>query len=141
MLLPVALLLKSVGDGTLGPRVLGSRPDEKAALYLREHFVPGTHIGAWAPGTVWMANMQHVTMHRDLRYMKSAQDVRDWMAREKVEAIYMDDHLQKFEFSVWDTIEKQLGHGLELGFDGGEGVQVLIRTPTSDAVDVRETLL
>jgi hypothetical protein len=69
-------------------------------------------------------------MERDLRYMKSAQEVSDWMSRERIEAIYVDDDLRKFEPGVWDVIQKQIGKSLEVGLDGGAGaVQILVRTP------------
>jgi hypothetical protein len=68
-------------------------------------------------------------MERDLRDMKSAQDVSDWISRERIEAIYVDDDLRKFEPAVWDAIQKQIGKSLEVAFDSGDGrVQMLVRT-------------
>lgn len=113
-----------------GARMLGSDPDEQATLYLRTHFASGTRIGAWGPGKIWSAKMDPVTMTRDLRYMKSAQDLSEWMARERVEAIYVDDFLREFEPALWDIIQKQIGDGLAVAFESGErAVQILVRTP------------
>ena len=110
-------------------RLLGSGADEQAVVYLAEHFRPGTRIAAWGPGKIWTAKMVYVRMVADLRYMKSAQDVSEWMAREGVKAIYVDDYLRRFEPAVWNTIQRQIGSGLKVVFDGGGGaIQVLVRT-------------
>jgi hypothetical protein len=53
------------------------------------------------------------------------------MTREKIEAIYTDDDLRKFEPAVWDVLQKQVGNGLSIAFDAGEeAVQILVRTPS-----------
>jgi len=52
------------------------------------------------------------------------------MDRKKVQAIFVDDYLRNYEPGLWDTIQKQIGNGLTVGFDSGQGaVQVLVRTP------------
>lgn len=111
-------------------RVIGASPDERAAAYLRQNFAPGTHIGGWGPGKIWDAKMEPVTMVLELRYIKTHQDLFQWMDREKVQAIFVDDYLRKYEPGLWDTIQKQIGNGLTVGFDSGQGeVQVLVREP------------
>lgn len=111
-------------------RSLGSSADERAVLYLSTHFSRGARIGAWGPGKIWDAKMDPVTMIRDLRYLKSSQDVSEWMAREKIEAIYVDDDLRNFEPGIWDILQKEVGNDLSVAFDAGEGaVQILVRTP------------
>lgn len=108
-------------------RLLGSGTDEKAVLYLSEHFKKGSRIAAWGPGKVWNAKMAPVAMARDFRSLKSAQDVSEWIRREKIDAIYVDDDLRRYESVVYDTIEKQIGSSLSVAFDAGEGsVQVLV---------------
>jgi hypothetical protein len=128
ILLSVGLMVKP-GIPHSEARVLGSAADGQAILYLAAHLQPGARIAAWGPGKIWNAKMEPVTMERDLRYMKSAQEVSDWMSRERIEAIYVDDNLREFEPAVWDAIQKQIGKSLEVAFNGGEGVvQILIRT-------------
>jgi hypothetical protein len=127
LLLSVALILR-FGLQPSYVRVLGSSSAEKAALYLTEHFRPDTHVGAWGPATIWAAKMTFVRMAGVLRYMESASDLWEWMARERVEAIYVDEDLRMFEPAVWDTLQRQIGSGLTVTFDGGDGsVQILVR--------------
>jgi hypothetical protein len=126
LLLSVALLVRFVFPYPK-TRVLGSAPDEEAALYLRQHFKRDTPVGAWAPGNVWLANMSYVQMSGELRYMKSAQDLADWMARNEVEAIYADRKLRECEADVWGLIQSQIGKRLEVAFtDEQAEVQVLV---------------
>ncbi len=126
VLLSVALLLRFEFPYAK-TRSLGSAPDERAALYLSEHFKPNTPVGAWAPGNVWLAKMSHVPMSGELRYIKSPQDLADWMARNDVEAIYADRKLREFESDLWGVIHDQIGKTLDVGFaDDQAEVQVLV---------------
>jgi hypothetical protein len=96
---------------------------------MRERLKPGAHVGAWAPGNVWIANMECVPMARDLRYMKSGEDLREWMTREKVEAIYVDRALRECEPSLWNLIREQIGKTLAVAFTDEQGaVRVLVPT-------------
>jgi hypothetical protein len=109
------------------PRVLGAAPDEQAALFMREHLKPGAHVAAWAPGNVWIANMTFVHTDLDLRYMKSAEDLSDWMTHNNVEAIYEDSNLRDFEPTVWSLIREQIGKSLAVAFADEKGaVRVLV---------------
>ncbi len=127
ILLSVGLILR-FGLPQSEARLLGSATDERAVLYLSTHFERGARIAAWGPGKIWTAKMDHVLMAPNLRYFKSSQDVSEWMDREKVEAIYSDDDLRKYEPIVWDALQKQIGNSLKVAFDGGEGaVQILVR--------------
>jgi hypothetical protein len=128
LLLSVALLVR-FGFPYPKTRVLGSAPDEEAALYLRQHFKRDTPVGAWAPGNVWLANMSFVQMSGELRYMKSPQDLADWMARNNVAAIYADRKLREFESDVWGLIQSQIGKHLAVAFSDEQAeVQVLVPT-------------
>jgi hypothetical protein len=130
MLLSLGLIFR-YGIPQAKARSLGSSADEQAVAYLSTHFEREARIAAWGPGNVWNARMNHVEMARDLRSLKSAQDVLEWMTRERVEAIYVDDYLRKFEPEAWETLQKQIGNGLSVAFDSGEGaVQILVRTPS-----------
>ena len=131
ILLSLALILMRF-ESPPKAQALRSGPDDKAALYLAEHFGPGTRIGAWGPGKIWNVKMEHVNMSLDLRYIKSAEDVSEWMDQERVKAIYADDYLRTFEPSLWDILQKQANHALQVAFDAGEGVtqvQILVPTP------------
>jgi hypothetical protein len=111
------------------PRRLGSNGDEQAVIYLSTHFERGTRIGAWGPGKMWTAKMDPITMAGVLRYLKSAEDVAGWMARERIQAIYVDDSLREFEPDVLSLLQEQIGGSLSVAFDAGHGaVQILVPT-------------
>ena len=107
-------------------RHLGDGPEEKAAAFLAAHVKSGAPVGAWGPKMAWAAKLTHVRMNLRLRHMKSGQDVLDWIAHNRVEAIYADPDLRKFEPEVWKLIEAEIGKSLEVVFrvDGGK-LQVL----------------
>ena len=108
-------------------RVLGSAPDEQAALFLRDHFKPDTHVGAWAPGTIWLAKMSHVEMGGALRSMKSGQDLADWMGSNDVAAIYVDQSLRQYESDLWGLVRDQIGKELKVAFtDDQNEVELLV---------------
>ena len=85
-------------------RTLGIAPDEKAALFMKEHLEPGARVGAYAPGNVWLPKMTYVPMYLNLRYINSNEDLLAWMLNQKVEAIYVDEALKNFEPSLWMLI-------------------------------------
>jgi hypothetical protein len=133
-----------------------SSPDAQAMTWLRDHLPPGTRIGAYAPGVIWAANMTPVT-NPDLGNLTTSEALWGWLRRDKVEAIYVDDALRRFEPAAWQTIRSQIGHGLDVAFDkaadgrafdwrnlmfhgtftDSELVQVLIRH--SDGSDLKST--
>jgi len=135
----IACLILLVLATVIGPgirqseaHVIGTAPDERAVVYLRQTFPAGTNVGGWGPGKLWDAKMEPVPMVLELRYIKTKEDLFDWMDRKKVQAIFVDDYLRNYEPGLWDTIQKQIGNGLTVGFDSGQGaVQVLVRTPGS----------
>lgn len=115
-------------------RAIGTLPDERGVAFLRERFAPGTHVAAWGPGRIWAAKLEPVTMVLELRSIKTREDLFQWMDRENVQAIYVEEFLRKYEPGLWDVIQKQIGNGLSVAFDDGQGavqVQVLVRTPGS----------
>ena len=130
VLLTIALLMR-FGLPQAKARILGKSADERATIYLSTHFKPDSRIGAWGPGDIDDAKMKQVPMALDLRNLKSTQDVLNWMSREKVDAIYVDDYLRTFEPEVSHTLQNQIGHGLSVAYDSGAGaVQILVRTPS-----------
>ncbi len=77
--------------------------------------------------------MMHVPI-LNARGWQSPEEVWEWMSRENVKAVYVDFELRMFEPLAWSAIQKQVGVGLEIGFDGTESVPaeaavlVLLRT-------------
>lgn len=116
------------------PRTLGNTPDEQAALFLRDRLRPGTVVGAYGPGKVWLAGMAHAQMV-NFHAMTSAEDLRAWMSRNGVEAIFVDEELRTFEPRVWQTIQAQLGRDLAIAFQAGssgtDAVQIVMRPPAA----------
>jgi hypothetical protein len=92
----------------------GSSPDEQATTWLHDHFRPGTHVGAYAPGAVWAASMTPVTLA--LSTMTTSEAFWAWVAREHIEAIYVDDKLRTLEPVAWQTIRSQIGQGIDVAF-------------------------
>jgi hypothetical protein len=130
----------------------GGSADEQGTRWLREHFPPGTQVGSYAPGAVWAASMTPVTLESS--EMTTSDAFWAWVAREKVEAVYVDDRLRTLEPAAWQTIRSQIGHGLEVAFDyaskrptidwrnamfhmsrstDSEPIQVLVRAPKARA--------
>jgi len=128
----VSLQVNSYYNGSFGRfRKLGIAPDEKAAMFMRENFEPGTRVGTYAPRYVWGAKMTYVPMYLNLRYMTSGQDLSTWIIDQNLKAIYMNESFRRVEPSVCALIERQIGKSLEIAFTSDEGaVQVLLVTDT-----------
>lgn len=109
-------------------RKLGIAPDERAALFMREHLEPGARVMSYAPGNVWIANMTHVPVDR-IRYMTSEQELSAWMVNRNLKAIYVDKALRNYYPEAWALIKRQIGKSLQVGFTSKAGdVQVLLVT-------------
>ena len=133
VLLAVALVLR-LGVVHAAPRLVGSSADEQAIRYLEDHFRPGTRIAAYGPGRIWAANMTPVTM-LNLDSVTTPDALWEWMAKERVDTIYVDRTLRTYEPVVSRTIADQISHGLEVGFErasdtsaGRSTVQIVVRT-------------
>jgi hypothetical protein len=108
-------------------RKLGTTPEEKAVLFMREHLEPGARVGAYYPWSIWTANMTYERMYLSLRSMNTEKDVLDWMKDKHLKAIYVDEELRNFEPSVWKLIENQIGRNFKIVFNSDdESVQVLM---------------
>ena len=129
MILFIALVMRG-GYPSPKFRTLGIAPDEKAALFMREHLEPDARVGAFAPGNVWIANMTYVPMWCfRLHCMTSDQGLSAWIVDNNVEVIYVDKALKYFEPSVWALIKRQIAKSLRVAFTSDEGdVQVLLTT-------------
>jgi hypothetical protein len=98
----------------------GSSPDEQATKWMRDHFPAGTRIGTYAPGAIFAANMEPVT-NFDFGSITTPDVFWAWMARERIQAIYVDGALRTLEPVAWQAIRSQIGHGLDVVFDKAPG--------------------
>jgi len=112
-LLAAALFVR-FGVVNAGVPTSGSSPDEQAITWLRNRFPPGVRIGTYAPGAVWAANMTPVTM--ELSNLTTSDALWAWMAREQIEAIYVDHRLRTYEPEAWQTIRGEIGQGMVVAF-------------------------
>jgi hypothetical protein len=94
----------------------GSSPDEQATKWMHDHFPAGTRIGTYAPGAIFAANMEPVT-NVEFGSITTPDVFWAWMARERIQAIYVDGALRTLEPVAWQTIRSQIGHGLDVAFD------------------------
>ncbi|MBA3470107.1 MAG: hypothetical protein H0T53_10730 [Herpetosiphonaceae bacterium] len=86
-------------------RYLGTPPDEQAALFLQTRFAPNTVVSAYAPGNVWIANMQYAQLSINIR-ASSQEQFLAWLATTQVKAIYVDDRLRRNEPAIWSLIQE-----------------------------------
>jgi hypothetical protein len=110
---------------------LGQAADEQAVVYLHDHFPPGTHIAAGAPGAVEMAGMSSATLAAaDVPINRSAEAFVQWMRDQDIKAVYVDPLLTGEDPAVWNLLKQEIGSGLERVFVGeGGDYQILRVTP------------
>jgi hypothetical protein len=95
-------------------RKLGLAPDEQGVLFLEKHFPQGTPVAAYDRKISRAAKMHSVALHKSrVDEMRSDLDLLDWIEKNNVQAIYIDNHLEQFESGTWSLIEKQIGKHLE----------------------------
>jgi hypothetical protein len=111
-------------------RLLGQDADERAVLYLREHFAPGTLVAAGAPGVMWSAGMRPATLaSTDVPNFEQSSDMVRWMREQGIAAVYVDSSLWGDNPGVWQLIEAEIGHGFESVYQGDGGkIRILIVT-------------
>jgi len=124
------LLLLKVSYPSPKFRRLGIAPDERAALFMREHLAPGSRVLSYTPGNVWVAKMRHDIFDYNFRSI-SDQHLSTSIAK-VIKAVYVDDTLRRDEPILWKKIEKMVGKGLEVGFKSDDGeIQVLLVNKTA----------
>jgi len=107
-------------------RTLGSAPDERAAVFMRDTLPSGAPVGTYAPRNVWIAKMTYVRMYEEaLHDINSDQEFLRWLTDNNLAAIYVDSSL-KHNKTLWAFIERQIGKSFQVGFEDGD-VQVLLR--------------
>ena len=120
LVLLAAALFVRVGVVHAAVPTPGSSPDEQATKWMRDHFPAGTRIGTYAPGAIFAANMEPVT-NFDFGSITTPDVFWAWMARERIQAIYVDGALRTLEPVAWQAIRSQIGHGLDVVFDKAPG--------------------
>ena len=109
-------------------RVLGQAPDEKAVLFLRSEFPPGTFVGAGAPGAVVLAGMTPATLTgTDVPSGRTPEGFMQWIRDQGIQAIYVDPLLTHESPAIWSHLNVQIGKGLERVFVAEEGNYQVLR--------------
>jgi hypothetical protein len=100
-------------------RKLGIAPEEQAVLFLRRNFPENTRMAAYSivPRAAKMnrVNLLGLVLRKNSAKQSSEQDLRQWVVDNKVEAIYVDDTLRRYE-ALWALIEREIGDSLEIAF-------------------------
>jgi len=60
-------------------------------------------------------NLLGLVLRKNSAKQSSEQDLRQWVVDNKVEAIYVDDTLRRYE-ALWALIEREIGDSLEIAF-------------------------
>jgi hypothetical protein len=60
------------------------------------------------------ARMGRVSLSNSRLEIGSEHDLQRWMSDNKLEAIYVDDGLRRYQSSLWSLIEGQIGKSLEI---------------------------
>ncbi len=127
-------LMLSINGGGFSSRI-AHRPEvmsseESAVLFMRKHLQPKTGVAAYAPRDLKAADMTWVSMIRsDIPNIVSDQDLREWMTKNKVKAIYLDGNLKSSQPETWTLVERSIGKSLETAFTSDDGkIRVLFFT-------------
>ena len=107
-------------------RTLGIAPDEKAALFMKEHLKPGSVVFAEAPGPIWVGKMHFRPLDFNFRNLNE-QDIFSLITSRRGKAVYVNNALRYFEPGVVEKIEKMIGKEFKVGFRSENGeVEVLL---------------
>lgn len=120
----VGLVLSAPFPGPRLPQV-GTTPEERASVYLAQHFPRHAVVAAHLPAVVFQAKMNWQPLVWDVssgngpttgRVQDLALDTQaslmGWLAANKVDAIYLDDLLWHFRPELYALIEQQIGSDL-----------------------------
>jgi hypothetical protein len=102
------------------PEIMSS--EESAVLFMRKHLQPKTEVAGYGARDLMAADMTCVTMVRsNIPDMVSDQDLREWMTKNKVKAIYLDGNLKSAQPETWTLVERSIGKSLEVAFTSDDG--------------------
>jgi hypothetical protein len=112
-------------------RTLGDDAAEQAVVYMIDHIEPGSRVAAGTPGVVWSAKMTFMGLaSTDVPTNRTPIEFLDWMRSQDIQAIYVDRSLYNNNPLIWNSIEAQIGNGIERVFTADRGnVQVLFVSP------------
>ena len=117
-------------------RKLGIAPEEQALLFLRRNFAEDSRMAAYSivPRAAKMDRVNLLGLKLKSSGKESAeQALVRWMIDNKVETIYVDDNLRRYE-NLWALIKGQIGKSLEIAFvSDHEDVEILRLTKTAKA--------
>ena len=60
-------------------------------------------------------NLLGLVLRQNSAKQSSEQDLRQWVVDNKVEAIYVDNNVRRYE-ALWALIEREIGDSLEIAF-------------------------
>ena len=115
-------------------RELGQGSEEQAVIYIAHHFRRDTGMAAYSvvPRAARMrrVNLEGLMLFHGSVKEWSGEQLRRWMADNRVEAIYVDKGVTDWP-ELWKVLRDQIGQTLEVGFSTGNGaVHVLRPIPT-----------
>ncbi|MFH1339227.1 MAG: hypothetical protein ABIH40_05250 [Candidatus Omnitrophota bacterium] len=111
-------------------RALGTAPDEKAVMFMKEHLHTGARVGTFEPKYAFAAKVTYVPMYLELRGIASDRELSAWIDGQNLKAIFLNADFRLFEPSLCALIERQIGKSLKVGFASKDGdIKVLLVTP------------
>jgi hypothetical protein len=116
-------------------RTLGIASDEQAVLFLTRNFAEGTPVAAYPAIIPWAAKMKRVSLTDSMLEIRSEQDLQRWMIDNKLEAIYVENDLRRYESSLGALIESQVGKSLEVAFSSDNPNVRVLRVTRSAKVE------
>jgi hypothetical protein len=105
----------------------GTSPSERAILFMQRNLPADARIAAYAPAPVWAARGEYVSLILTLRHLQTPRDLRDWLDRERVTALYVEGSLRALEPTVAALIESLIGKSLTVVFSDGQ-IRILTTT-------------
>lgn len=106
---------------------LGQREStsERAIFFMQRTFQRDARIAAYAPAPVWAARGEYVSLILTLRHLQTGRDLREWLDRERVTALYLENSLRDQEPRVWTLIESLIGTSLTVVLTDGH-IRILV---------------
>jgi hypothetical protein len=97
----------------------GRSPSERAILFMQRHLPRDARVAAYAPAAVWAARGEYVTLILNLRQLRTGRELREWLDREHIAALFVENSLRDQEPSLWALIETLIGSSLTVVFTDG----------------------
>lgn len=114
-------------------RKLGIAPDEKAVLFMKRYFQPGSLVFAEAPGPIWTARMNFEPL--DFRFRdEDEQGILSCLNYFNGKAVYIDERLKIFEPDLIKKLENLVGKGLEIGFRSDDGKVMILLVSNGNSI-------